>query len=186
MIIIPLEDKNNLHLYKEDDKGVVYELVSPSGKRYIGSTIKSFKYRLSQHYSNLRSDNHPNYILQAAYDKYGEFKTNILEKVNFTNVKELRLREQYYIDLLKPEYNIAKDVLNPFISSKHYINLNDYHYTNLDIDKPYKSIKNIPKYSFNPFVNNLWYIEKYLVKTDKEKEQIKNLIILYKEFKCQT
>ena len=72
--------------------------------KYIGSSI-NIKRRLEIHRSNLRHNHHSNSHLQNAWNKYGEdnFVFNILEKCS----KEKRFeREQYYIDTIKPKYNI--------------------------------------------------------------------------------
>lgn len=88
-----------------------------NGKQYIGSAT-SFYRRRHQHLRNLRSGNHHSIYLQNAWNKYGEenFKFIILEKVN--NKNDLILREQYYFDNIKPEYNICK-VAGSRLGQKH-------------------------------------------------------------------
>lgn len=83
-----------------------------SNKRYIGSSINVGQ-RLWTHRSELRHNSHPNAHLQNAWNKYGEenFNYTILEKCTPENRFE---REQYYVDALKPEYNICVEVVqNP-------------------------------------------------------------------------
>lgn len=80
--------------------------------RYVGSSV-NIKRRLESHRANLRHSKHDNPHLQNAWDKYGEdnFIFSVLEKCS----KDSRfVREQYYVDILKPEYNICLDVVqNP-------------------------------------------------------------------------
>lgn len=90
-----------------DNKGkaAVYRWVNKTnGKTYIGSSV-DLTTRLYKYYS-LRQLNYSKTTIHYALLKYGfsNFKLEILEYceqgVNPVN------REQYYIDLLKPEYNI--------------------------------------------------------------------------------
>jgi GIY-YIG catalytic domain len=73
---------------------------------YIGST-KCFKNRWQTHLRELRSGNHGNPYLQAAFVKYGEqaFKFIILEEIE-PDDKALKSAEQRYFDQLAPQYNI--------------------------------------------------------------------------------
>ena len=83
-----------------------------SNKRYIGSSV-NVSQRLWEHRSELRHGNHPNAHLQNSWNKYGEdsFNYTILEKCT---PKERFEREQYYVNTLKPEYNICVEVVqNP-------------------------------------------------------------------------
>lgn len=56
---------------------------------------------------------HQNAYLQNAYNKHGEdmFVMSILELTN-----DLSIREQYWIDLLNPEYNLTKEVIRNTLS----------------------------------------------------------------------
>jgi group I intron endonuclease len=74
----------------------------------IGGVISRWKF----HKSELLKNKHKNGHLQNAWNKYGErnFQFSILE---FCNKKECLNREQYYMDLLKPEYNIYKVAGSP-------------------------------------------------------------------------
>ena len=73
---------------------------------YIGSAQK-LNYRLWNHKHKLIKGNHANNILQNFVNKYGIDKIyfEILETVSIDKLLE---REQYYIDTLKPEFNILK------------------------------------------------------------------------------
>ena len=79
-------------------------------KTYIGSSVNIQK-RWGQHVSALNIHKHHNGHLQHAWEKYGQdaFTYRILEVV--LDRTKLHEREQFYINLLKPEYNIAQDVI---------------------------------------------------------------------------
>lgn len=77
---------------------------------YIGSSI-NLNNRKSRHFKDLEKQIHHSIILQRAVNKYGikNFNFIILEKCS----KETLLqREQYYLDLLQPLYNILKNAGN--------------------------------------------------------------------------
>lgn len=85
----------------------VYTIVNKiNNKTYIGSAV-DFKVRQTRHFTNLRKDKHHCIALQRSWNKYGEenFEFRIIEKCSASKCVE---REQYYIDLLKPEYNSCK------------------------------------------------------------------------------
>lgn len=95
---------------KELNKCGVYMLINLiNGKRYIGSS-KNIQQRLWQHRSCLRHNHHINEYLQKAWNKYGEkhFDYSILE---YCTEEDRFIREQYYVDTLKPEYNISIEVV---------------------------------------------------------------------------
>lgn len=75
-------------------------------KIYVGSA-KKLNYRLWNHKHNLIKNKHANNILQNFVNKYGIdiLYCEILEKVDELYLLE---REQYYLDTLKPEFNILK------------------------------------------------------------------------------
>jgi len=78
-----------------------------SGKSYVGSSV-NLGVRLKRYYSykNL-TDLKQNMLINKALLKYGYsgFKLDILE---YCNKDEAVVREQYYLDLLNPEYNTLK------------------------------------------------------------------------------
>lgn len=87
------------------NKSGIYQILNTkNNKFYIGSS-KDLRKRQLTHFSNLRKGTHKNIILQQAYNKYGEqyFKFNIIEEIS---ISDLIIREQFYIDSLKPYYNI--------------------------------------------------------------------------------
>jgi group I intron endonuclease len=86
--------------------GVYYIRNDRTGDFYIGSAAKGFRPRWWNHRSHLRGQWHDNSRLQRAWNKYGEaaFTFGILEPCT---PEECIEREQYYIDLLSPPYNLA-------------------------------------------------------------------------------
>ena len=96
----------------EENKGksVIYRWVNKeTGKSYVGSAVDLSK-RFRIYYSLLSIEKFLNksksYILSALLkDGYSKFTLEILE---YCDPKDLLKREQYYIDLLDPEYNIIK------------------------------------------------------------------------------
>lgn len=74
-----------------------------NNKIYIGSS-KNLTRRLKNHFSSLKRNKHGNSHLQFSYNKYGleYFNSEIIEECDLNILIQ---REQYYIDLLKPEYN---------------------------------------------------------------------------------
>jgi group I intron endonuclease len=88
----------------------VYIIINKANhKIYIGScSSKTFLYeRLLHHRDDLLNNKHCNKYLQNSFNKYGidNFYHFILEKCD---PKECIKIEQYYIDILKPEYNLQK------------------------------------------------------------------------------
>lgn len=77
-----------------------------NNKFYIGSScdIRARKYL---HFSMLKNNKHHSPILQRVYNKYGK-KYLSFEIIEECDVENLIEREQYYLDSLKPEYNICK------------------------------------------------------------------------------
>jgi group I intron endonuclease len=80
-----------------------------NGKFYVGSASSNggFRKRWNEHKSNLNQGKHCNKHLQSAWIKYGadSFYFEIIEIVNPSIILE---REQFYLDTLKPDYNVCK------------------------------------------------------------------------------
>lgn len=76
-------------------------------KEYIGSSC-NILHRWSLHKGHLRKNKHHDFILQRAWNKYGEqnFVFEILEECDRGNLLEI---EQNYISVLKPSYNLSKN-----------------------------------------------------------------------------
>lgn len=87
---------------------VIYQ-IKINNKVYIGST-SNFLRRKRQHTTELNCNTHPNSKLQNAYNKYKIFEITIVEEA--ISPDTLLEREQYYLDLFKPFYNIRKVVEN--------------------------------------------------------------------------
>jgi group I intron endonuclease len=88
----------------------IYKIINiKNNKFYIGScSSKSFLYeRLKHHQQDLLNNKHCNKYLQNSFNKYSieYFYFEIIEKCNSDICIE---REQYWIDLLKPHYNLLK------------------------------------------------------------------------------
>ena len=73
---------------------------------YIGSSIDINK-RKKQNFSALKNNKHYSRYLQMSFNKYKEnnFSFSILEECESEN---LLIREQHFIDILNPRYNICK------------------------------------------------------------------------------
>jgi len=88
-------------------ENVIYKISNNiNDKIYIGSS-KKFNVRLSQHKHHLIKGSHHSRILQNHVNKFGfsSLKFEIIEHCNF---EDLIVREQFYIDLLEPYFNIRR------------------------------------------------------------------------------
>lgn len=91
------------------DKSGVYSITCiPTGKVYVGSSYRVYV-RWQAHRYKLRQGKSPCIILQHAWTCYGEaaFAFAVLEDCPRDI---LEMREQHYIDTLKPELNSISDV----------------------------------------------------------------------------
>lgn len=75
-----------------------------SGKTYVGSS-QDLRKRIVDYFDNNNLKNPKGSIIYKTLSKYGHnnFNLNILE---YCSIKDLMVREQYYLDTLKPDYNI--------------------------------------------------------------------------------
>ena len=97
-------------------KAAVYRWINKvNGKEYVGSSV-NLRRRLSTYFSHKYLSSNK-FIISKALLKYGYagFRLEIIEYCLPQNVIQ---REQYYIDLLKPEYNILK-VAGSMLGFKH-------------------------------------------------------------------
>lgn len=88
-------------------KQVIYAILNIiNGKSYIGSAI-NFDRRKKTHLRLLNKNSHHSIKLQNAYNKYGvdSFLFKIIEEI--VNVENIIQREQFWLDKLKPEYNMT-------------------------------------------------------------------------------
>lgn len=90
-----------------------------NNKFYIGSTYNKLIKRKGEHISSLKHNKHKNKHLQSAWNKYGEenFEFTMVEEMMFPKYYDKKLikdhllcREAYYIEILKPDYNLAKEI----------------------------------------------------------------------------
>lgn len=75
-----------------------------NNKIYIGSSVNILN-RWTNHKSNLKNNKHPNAYLQNLYNKYGKDKF-IYSIIEECRKEEILVKEQYYIDTLKPVINL--------------------------------------------------------------------------------
>lgn len=96
----------------------VYKITSlDDGSFYIGSSI-NISSRWKRHLSQLKNNTHSNYYLLNKYKKHGLNNLNfeIIEICEEFNIKE---REQWYLDNLKPCLNINKMACGGDMISNH-------------------------------------------------------------------
>jgi NADH-ubiquinone oxidoreductase chain 3 len=112
--VVPVRVYNNMDLYKSvilrENKGKsgVYRLTNlVNGKVYIGSGVNLSK-RFTSYYSySYISDYKRNMTIYKAILKYG-YLNFTLEILEYCDLSDTIKREQHYLDLLNPEYNILK------------------------------------------------------------------------------
>jgi len=82
----------------------IYKIISKiNDKEYIGSSC-DIEHRFYIHLNDLKNQKHHNEHIQRAYNKYG--KNNlVLEISELCNKEDLLIKEQYYLDTLKPYIN---------------------------------------------------------------------------------
>lgn len=85
-------------------------------KKYIGSS-KNIHSRISNHKMMLNNNKHYNKYLQNSWNKYSS-KNFIYIILEFCDEQSLIVREQFYVDNLKPEYNFIIDIINNIITGK--------------------------------------------------------------------
>ena len=147
-----------------------------NNKFYIGSSNDIY-HRLKHHYSDLKNNNHHNKYLLRSFQKYNKdnFKVEIIEIVEQSLLIE---REQYYIDTLKPQYNLMLDVINNKLteSSKKQISetLKKQYLTGKLVVKNSTDIEEVIIYDFNC---------KCINKFKSRKKAAKFLLLLYPNFK---
>lgn len=89
----------------DNKKCGVYTITNKlNGKVYVGSTSATFGARWRQHRYNFRKGNHHSIYLQRSFDKYGE-SNFIFEILEITEPNICVDIEQYWINLIRPEYN---------------------------------------------------------------------------------
>lgn len=84
----------------------IYKITNKvNGHRYIGNS-SNINTRWVKHISKLKFNKHHSRYLQHAWNKYGAdaFEFTIIEQCE---TKRLIEREQFFLDTMKPEYNIS-------------------------------------------------------------------------------
>jgi group I intron endonuclease len=100
---------NKRQIIKENkDKSGIYRFTNNlNGKMYIGSS-SNLSSRFRKHFNLNYLSQHKNELsISRAMIKYG-YDNFSLEILEFCDVSNLLKREQFYLDLLEPVYNIAK------------------------------------------------------------------------------
>lgn len=83
----------------------IYKITININNIYVGSS-SNLDRRFWEHLWRLKNNNHSNKHFQNLYNKYGK-NSLIIEIVEMCNNNELIIKEQYWIDLLKPNINKA-------------------------------------------------------------------------------
>ena len=97
---------------------VIYAIINVvNEKHYVGQASDKLK-RFREHKKTLRGNYHCNVLLQRAFNKYEEDKFIFVVLENLLSCDQLNAREQHWIDLLKPEYNLAP-VAGSLLGYKH-------------------------------------------------------------------
>lgn len=112
-------DKPKIYVDNEKKSGIYRWVNNINNKSYIGSA-KSLSNRFSIYYSSItlkKRLERSSSVIHSALLKYSynNFKLEILE---YCEQDLLISREQYYIDLLKPEYNICR-IAGSTLGKKH-------------------------------------------------------------------
>jgi hypothetical protein len=121
-----------LHEMKEDNyyKGFIY-LISDNNNNnmfYVGSTKQKINNRISSHKKDSKKGKSKLYLyIRNNGDITNDFNIKILDEIEYKDIHELREKEKYYINELKPPLNSYK-VLNLNVKDRKTYN-NLYYYT---------------------------------------------------------
>lgn len=136
-----------------------------NNKLYIGSSSRNLLFRRNQHFSELNNNKHPNKKLQNSFNKHG--KNNFIFEILSKCPPEYCIKlEQWFIDNLKPEYNIRK-----LANSNKGIKLSEEHKLKISSSKKGISIKG------HPCSENLKNYYSILYKGKKLSEETKRKMI---------
>ena len=104
-----LINKPNVLRENKNKSGIYIWVNKLNNESYVGSSVnltKRFRRYYNINYLKGRLVIYNSRIYKALLKyTYSNFNLEILE---YCNIESLKIREQYYIDLLKPEYNICK------------------------------------------------------------------------------
>jgi hypothetical protein len=82
----------------------VYEIKTPSGLSYIGST-KNMYNRMHAHLTYIRKGKDSKLYNALRSEGIPQLQFNVIEKIDYLDNYDLRLCENKYIEILKPELN---------------------------------------------------------------------------------
>lgn len=86
--------------------GKVYKLVNNKSKEiYVGSTTVGLVNRKANHTTAMKCQNYPVYQHFKSFGEGFEFKIELLEDCPCDNKEQLKAKERYWIDKLKPSLN---------------------------------------------------------------------------------
>ncbi len=106
----------NIILFENKGKSGVYRWINKlNNNTYVGSGLNLSK-RLGEYFNQSELKRNPRPI-HAAILKYG-YENFILEILEYCKADELIIKEQHYLDLLDPEYNILKNAYS-LLGYKH-------------------------------------------------------------------
>jgi group I intron endonuclease len=161
----------------------IYKITCLINNRYYIGSAKNINKRWNRHLNDLRNKKHVNQHLQRTFDKYGE-EQFIFEILENCNVNELLLKEQLYLDTLKPYI----DGFNIGTCASGGDNLSHHPEKEIIVEKITKSIKKrfsnmsqeermlkFGKFGEkNPNYGNKWTDEMRLKASEINKEKFKN------------
>jgi len=101
----------------KNESGIYLITCRPTSEKYVGSACNLSR-RTKEHKYALNHGIHYNYKLQAEWERYtsDEFLFSVLELVPDKNL--LLEREQFWMDAIKPEFNIAPTSRHPAFGIK--------------------------------------------------------------------
>lgn len=106
-------DTDKLNILRDiQGKSGVYMWTNLKNKKcYVGSSV-DLRRRMLEYYNVNRLLKVSSMVINNAILKYGycNFKFSIIE---FCEIKDLKNKEKYYFELLKPKYNILKEPGSP-------------------------------------------------------------------------
>lgn len=115
-----LDQLTSLGIYKiyHVAKADVFYIGSASGTQGKKACQLGFYNRFRQHLRALEKNKHDSKYLQNVVNKYGieGLRFEIIEVVDSTDRTYILEREQYYLDLLNPEYNSSKTARCPTVA----------------------------------------------------------------------
>lgn len=120
-----ISNKNKIILDNKDKSGVDCWTLLSTNKSYVGCSVNLGK-RLRNYFSPayFTHKTRKNMVINKALLKHGysNFKLEILEYCNHLK-KELVKREQHYMDILNPEYNVLKTAYSSLLYKHTKISL---------------------------------------------------------------